>query len=145
MIYFKPLTRYAEWEWFKARTHTIRCEDSQGIVAFNEHGIQAICVADSFSPDSCNVHMAIDNALVIRHGFLHEISNHLFNVCGRNHIFGLVPSNNERAIKFDKHIGFTEVARIPDGVGTGTDYVVLRMDKADCPWLTRQTEEEEAA
>jgi hypothetical protein len=144
MIRFKPLTEQAEWTWFKERTHVLQCEDSQGIVAFDDRGIQAVLVADSFSPDACNVHMAIGNPMVIRHGFLNEVGNHLFNICGRNHIFGLVPSNNEKALKFDLHIGFREVCRIPDGVGTGTDYIVLRMDKSECPWITQPVEEEAA-
>lgn len=136
MIYFSALMFDAEWEWFKERTHVIRCEDTGGVVARDGRGrILAVCVWDSFSPDSCCVHMAIDNPLVIRHGFLHEVARHLFEVCKRSHIFGMVPSTNEKALKFDKHIGFQEVTRIPDGVGTGVDYIILRMDKENCPWL----------
>ena len=141
MIQFAPMTTQEQWLWFKERTHVILCEDTQGIVAMDQQGdILAILVADSFSPDSCNVHMAVDNPMVIRHGFLNEVARHLFITCGRNHIFGLVPSNNKKALKFDKHIGFEEVARIPDGVGSGTDYVVLRMDKETCPWLDQKKE-----
>lgn len=138
---FKPLTTETEWKWMKERTHVIACEDSQGIVAYDAGGrILAVCVADSFTPDSCNVHMAIDSPLVIKHGFLHEIGTHLFETCGRSHIFGLVPASNAKALKFDKHIGFNEVARIPDGVGTGTDYVVMRMNKEDCRWIRKEEE-----
>ena len=145
MIQFKALDNQHEWEWFKGRTHVIQCEDSQGIVAVSAEGnILAICVADSFSPDSCNVHMAIDNPIVIRSGFLSECGRHLFHHLKRNHIFGLVPSNNARALKFNKHIGWREVARIPDGVGTGTDYVILRMDKAECRWIDQPAKEEAA-
>lgn len=141
MIRFEPMTTDAQWVWFKSRTHVILCEDTQGIVALDgDDKILAILVADSFSPDSCNVHMAIDNPVVIRRGFLQEVARHLFIACNRNHIFGLVPANNKKALKFDKHIGFKEVARIPDGVGSGTDYVVLRMDKATCPWLEQREE-----
>ena len=145
MIAFKPMTTMEEFLWFKERTHVIRCEDTQGIVAVDRGGdILAVCVADSFSPDSCNVHMAIDNPHVIRRGFLSEIARHLFVTCGRSHIFGLVPSTNQKALKFDKHIGFEEVCRIPDGVGTGVDYIVLRMDKATCPWLNEEQKREAA-
>lgn len=145
MILFKALSDDEEWQWFKQRTSVIRCEDTQGIVAVAPSGrILAICVADSFSPDSCNVHMAIDKPIVIKHGFLHEIARHLFITCNRSHIFGLVPSNNEKAIKFDKHLGWREVARIPDGVGTGTDYIIFRMDRDECRWLEKPTKEEAA-
>jgi hypothetical protein len=144
-VQFKPMTEMDEWEFFKSKTHAIRCEDTQGIIAYSESGkILAACVADSFYSDSCNVHMFIDSPIVIKHGFLHEAFNHIFNFCKRSHIFGHVPSDNKKALKLNKHIGFTEVCRIPDGVGTGTDYVVLRMNKIDCPWIKHEKQEEAA-
>ena len=141
MIQFKPLTTQEEWQWFKQRTPVIACEDSQGIVAFDERGIQAVCVADSFSVDACNVHFAIDSPMVIRRGFLHEIARHLFCVCNRNRIFGLVPDNNEKAIKLDKHIGFTEVARVPRALSKNIGYVVMVLEKEDCRWLPEELRE----
>lgn len=145
MITLKPLTTDAEWKWFAIRTMVIACADTQGIVAVDEKGdIQAIAVFDSFTVDACNVHFAISNPFVIRHGFLHAIARHLFTTCKRKRIFGLVPSNNEKALKLDKHIGMVEVARVPDAVREGVDYVIVRMNKEDCRWL-EQIKEEEAA
>jgi hypothetical protein len=137
MIQFKPLTAKSEWAWFHQRTFTIACEDSQGIVAYDDstQTIAAVCVADSFTVDACNVHFAIERPIVIKHGFLHEIARHLFIACGRKRIFGLVPANNSKALKLDTHIGFREVARVPDGYAEGIDYVVLRMDRETSPWL----------
>jgi hypothetical protein len=135
MIQFKPLDTAEEWAWIQDRAKVIACQDSQGIVAFDERGIAAICVADSFTVDACQVHFAIDRPLVIKHGFLHEIARHLFTVCGRKRIFGLVPANNKKALKLDTHIGFVEVTRVPDGYAEGIDYVVLRMDRETTPWL----------
>ena len=144
MVKFKPMTENHERAFFNEKTHVIRCEDTQGIVAYSATGkILACMVADSFSPDSCNLHVFIDSPMVIKHGFLLECFTHIFHVCKRSHVFGLVPSNNEKALKFNRHIGFTEVCRIPDGVGTGTDYVIMRMDKADCQWIVHETEIEE--
>ena len=102
--------------------------------------IQAIAVFDSFTVDACSVHFAIDNPFVIKHGFLNEIARHLFIQCGRKRIFGLVPSNNEKALKLDKHIGMEEVARIPDAVKEGVDYIVMRMDKESCRWIEQNKE-----
>jgi hypothetical protein len=142
MIQFSALDTQESWDWFKERTHVIQCEDSQGMVAYSATGkILAVMVADNFSPDSCNVHVAIDSPIVIKHGFLVEAFHHLFNVCNRKHVFGLVPSNNAKALKFDRHIGFKESCCIPDGCGTGTDCIILRMDKVSCPWLDKIKEE----
>ena len=137
---FKPLTETEEWKWVQARAHPIACEDSQGLVAYDNDIIQAIAVFDSFTVDACSVHFAIDNPFVIKHGFLNEIARHLFIQCGRKRIFGLVPSNNEKALKLDKHIGMEEVARIPDAVKEGVDYIVMRMDKESCRWIEQNKE-----
>jgi L-amino acid N-acyltransferase YncA len=135
---FVPMLTQAEFKWFKERTHVLLCEDMQGLVAYRGDTILAACVADTFTVHSCNVHMAIDNPMVLRHGFLEEIAHHLFNVRGCHRIFGLVPDNNEKALKLDKHIGFKEVTRVPDALADGIGYIVMRMDKEECPWLKKE-------
>ena len=141
---FSPLQTTQEWEWVQERAHPICCEDSQGLVVYDNDIIKAIAVFDSFTVDACSVHFAIDDPLVIKHGFLNEIARHLFIQCGRKRIFGLVPSNNEKALKLDKHIGMEEVARIPHAMSEGVDYVVLCMTKEQCRWLPQEVKEEAA-
>lgn len=131
---FTPMTML-HWEWVKEKAHVIRCEDTQGITALREGEIQAVAVFDSFTACACNVHMAIVNPFVIRAGFLNEIGRHLFVVCGRSRIFGLVPSNNPKALKLNRHIGMIEVARVPDALDEGVDYIVMEMEKARCRWI----------
>jgi len=144
-VRFKALDTVAEWVWFKTRVPFTASEDSQGIVAMLGDDIVAICVADGFNKDSCNVHYAIDNPMVIRRGFLNEVFRHLFITCGKKRVFGLVPANNQKALKLDLHIGFSEVCRIPDGFETGIDYVVIRMDREDCRWICAADEDRRAA
>jgi hypothetical protein len=133
---FVPLLGAHEWDWMKARAHMITCEDSRGIVAYDDKNrIAACCVFDSFTADSCNVHIAIDNPLVIRSGFLKEIFRYLFVESGRKRIFGFIPANNEKSLNFSKHVGWVEDKRITNGFATGIDYVVLCMEKADCRWI----------
>jgi len=139
MIHFKALDTGQEWAWLQLKAGVIACQDSQGIVAYDDTGaIAAICAADSFTTDACQVHFAIDRPIVIKYGFLHEIARHLFIACNRDRIFGLVPANNAKALKLDTHIGFREVARVPDGYAKGVDYIVLRMDRDTSPWLEQQ-------
>jgi len=107
----------------------------------NDHSIAAVAVFDSFSPDGCNVHWAIANPMVLRHNFLETIAHYLFVTRERKRIYGLVPSNNARALKFDKHIGMREIARIPHAMGEGVDYIVMTMLREDCPWLAKELRE----
>lgn len=142
MFIFLPLTKVQEWEWVRERAYPIRCEDTQGIVAYDENGsIQACVVLDSFTVDACSAHIAIDNPFVIRHGFLHEVARHVFIACNRKRLFGLVPANNEKALKLDLHMGFEEVARIPDAYASGVDYIVIRMERQNCRWLPQEVRE----
>jgi hypothetical protein len=73
-VKFFPLELPHEWEWVRQRTHVIACEDSQGIVVYDNNGIAAIAVLDSFTVDGCCVHLAIDNPLAIRHGLFSEVA-----------------------------------------------------------------------
>jgi hypothetical protein len=141
VIYFKPMTNMLEWTWIKERTHAIRCEDTQGIVAYREGEIQAAAAFDSFTDSACSVHIAMDNPFAIKYGFLREIANHLFITCGRKRIFGLVPSNNVKALAFDYKIGMKELTCIPNAVAEGVDYVVLHMPKEECVWLHKEPAE----
>jgi RimJ/RimL family protein N-acetyltransferase len=134
---FVPLTTQEQWDWIDQRCYPIRDQYTTGIVAYDNTGkIAAMFVCDSFSRDSCGVHLAIDNPAVIRRGFLNECLNYIFNTRGRSRVFGAVPADNTKALKFNTHIGFREVARIPDGYATGVDTVIMRMDADDNRWVT---------
>jgi hypothetical protein len=142
---FEPLQHGWEWDWFKKRTSVIAMEDSQGLVVYNgDATIAAGAVFDSFTEDGCQVHWAVDNPMVLRRGFLQEIARHLFVTRGRERIFGLVPDNNKRALKFDEHIGMREIARIPHALGEGVGYIVMTMTKDECRWLADEFKEEAA-
>ncbi len=136
MVAFRAMTDL-DWLWIKARAKPIRCEDTQGIMAYEgESGkVLAGCALDSFTVTSCLSHMAIDNPNVLRHGFLQALAWHIFVTCGRTNVMGIVPSTNDRALKFNRHIGFREVSRIPDGYDVGIDYVVMQMTRDECKWL----------
>jgi len=60
-------------------------------------------------------------------------------------LFGQVPSDNLRALEFDRKLGFKIEARIPD-VFPNADLVVLKMRKSECRWLKlKRSAMEEAA
>jgi hypothetical protein len=141
-VRFAQLSTQTEWNWFVERTHVLAVEDSTGIVAYEDDGrLAAVMVADSFSPDGCNAHWAIENPMVIKHGFINEVARHLFITRGRKRIFGLIPANNANSLRFSKHIGMNEVARIPHAMGEGIDYIVMVMLREDTRWLTDEMRE----
>ncbi len=147
MIEFYPLVVWDEEgytdEWLLVQEHIgIRwCEDTTGIVAVDATGKMAgICVFDTWSRGSVQVHIWITNPFAIKAGFLTEISNYAFGLGGVESLIGLIPADNEKALNFDEKIGFTEVYRVKDGHAPGVDTVVMQMLKEDCRWLTIKEE-----
>ena len=140
-MYFKPMNTEAEWEWFVKRTFCIRCEDSCGIVAYSSTGqIKAVVGVDSLTQVACNIHLAVESPMVFKYGLLQEASHLVFDVLKRERMFGLVPSTNLKALKLNRHLGFTQVAEIPDAVADGVGYCILSLEKEDCSWYTKTEE-----
>ena len=137
MITFHGLDRES-WSWLVARTPVVYTEETTGIVARNEKGeIQAVCVFDSWTKTCVTVSFAIDNPMVIRHGFFNEIANFVFGTADRTYMLGLVDSDNAKALKADKHIGFHIEHTIKDGRDIGTDIHIMKMHRDDCIYFTK--------
>ena len=133
-VAFKPITCDEEWAWFKERNPLSTVSDMTSILAYNvDTGERlACCVMDTWTETSCQVHFAIDNPFVIRHGFFQEISKFVYDTAGRLIMYGLVPSDNTKALTLDKKIGFREITILKDAFKRGVDYVLLEMRKEDC-------------
>ena len=132
---FTALTDEA-WEWVKARASPVRCEDTKGIVAWKEDGtIAAVVIMDSWAYNSVQVHLAIDDPMVLRHGLFEEAARHIHEVCDRDVIIGLVPADNAKAIKLNTHMGYREVYRVRDGYKKGVDYIIMELRREDNRWL----------
>ena len=61
-----------------------------------------------------------------------------FNKLGLRVILATVSSNNEEALKLDRHLGFVDKAYIEDAHKDG-DLVILTMRKEECKWLHLDT------
>lgn len=88
---------------------------------------------DGWNGASCQMHVAGEGNWVSKE-LIRVTFDYVFNVAGLNVLLGLVPSANEKALRFDKHVGFVEVARIegahPDGA-----LVVLELRRENCRFL----------
>ena len=110
------------------------CEDTQGIIALNHRDeVVAACILDSWSFNSCQIHIWIDNPFVLKHGFQEAVFKHVFDTCEREVIIGITPDDNPKALKFIKHMGFKEIVRIKDGYKDGIDYVITEFRKDAYP------------
>jgi len=127
------------WNWLHRRCHPILCADTIGITAVDEKSnIMAVAAMDSWAPNSCQLHWAIDNPMVLRHGFIEELCEFVFNTRDRGMIIGLVPATNEKAIKLNKHIGMEEIGRVAGGYEIGCDLVIMQLHRDKCRWITEE-------
>lgn len=132
-VKFRGLQGKEDWAWFTARNPACLTENTTGVVAVDGNDkILACCIMDSWTETSCQAHYAIDNPIVLRRGFFEEISKFVFDTAKRMYIYGLVPSDNEKALRLNKKIGFKEVTRLKDAFKLGVDYVILELKKEHC-------------
>lgn len=59
-----------------------------------------------------------------------------FDQLGVDKLFGQIPSDNRKALDFNRKLGFIDEVRVP-GVFPGADLIVMSMTRAQCRWLKR--------
>tara|TARA_R110000851_G_scaffold288960_1_gene443086 strand:- start:5486 stop:5905 length:420 start_codon:yes stop_codon:yes gene_type:complete len=126
-----------DWGWVKQRVDIHRVEDTCGIMAvdLDTNTTVAACILDSWTPNSVQGHMVIDNSLVLRHQFLECCANYIYDVRGVKYVMGVVPDNNKKAIKMNKHMGYTVIAEVPDVIEDGCGVVIMQLTKENCTFL----------
>ena len=131
------------WPQVQEDIKCIQMADTCGVIAIEKDSgeLLAAGVADTFSYTGCQVHMLIKNPLILRHKWLEAVFGYIFETCNRHVIVGLVPGDNKKAIKLNKHVGYKEVYRIKGGFNVGVDYVIMEMRREDCRWINQIKEE----
>tara|TARA_R100001129_G_scaffold186433_1_gene178149 strand:+ start:1835 stop:2245 length:411 start_codon:yes stop_codon:yes gene_type:complete len=66
---------------------------------------------------------------------LHAAFDYPFNKCGVGIVFGVVNSLNDKVLKYDIKLGFTEKMRWEGMHDDGGDLILLEMHKRDCKWI----------
>jgi len=101
------------------------------------HMINAVVAYDSFIGRVCSMHIAGEGVNWLDKTFLYVAFHYPFVLCDFVSIIATVPGDNEKALRFDKRIGFKTFDIIKDGWKPGISLHVLKMDKKDCRWLSR--------
>lgn len=126
-----------DWGWINSKVPILRVEDTTGIIMLdldkNEH--VAALVLDNFTRNSVQGHFVVDNPMALRHGFAIECADLIFNVLDKKFLYAQVPGSNEKAIKLNKHLGFTEKTRLPDAYADGVDFIIMELAKENCVCL----------
>lgn len=135
--YFRALYGPFDWGWINQQVGIIQCEDTTGITAIDLDTNETVgaCVMDNWTNNSVQAHFMVSTPMILRHGFLEECFDFMFNEKGLKYIYGMVPANNAKALKLNKHMGFTERLRLPEAYADGVDYVVMELTRDNCKYL----------
>ena len=110
-------------QWFLERNPIDATFGIKGLVAWDKK-ILGMIVFDTWTENSCQVHIAISTPMVFKHGFLEEAFRYVFEDTGRGIIYGVTPSDNKKALKFNEHAGFVEIYRLKDAHVVGVDLII---------------------
>ena len=135
-IGFRALNLRTDWPWCNDQIGLVRVEDTSGIIAFDQDTNKQLAAVlfDNWTGNSVQAHMIITNPLVIKHGFLTLAYDFAFKHKKLKYIYGLVPADNVKAVKFNKHMGWTIKTRLPEAYADGVDYLVMQVTPED--WAT---------
>lgn len=104
-------------------------------VAFNE-----------FMGNLCQIHVAMAKEYAYTpKEMLRETFQFAFDGLKRKKLVGVVSSLNEKALRFDTHLGFTEHTRFEDALAEGDDIIILTMTPEQCRYYKPHEPKEEKA
>ena len=128
-----------DWAWVMKQVAILRVEDTGGMVAVNQETgeLLAACIWDNWTKNSVQCHFIVIDKAALKHGFVEEIADYIFNHQGKKFIYGMVPGDNEKALKINEHLGFTVKMRLEDAWADGVDYVVMELKKENCPYFPK--------
>ena len=118
------------------------CGDFQAIFWLDSSNkIEWVVGYTAFIGKTCQMHM-----VNLRGGYtpkllLKSAFEYPFKYCDLQKVFGIVNSNNTKAMEYDQKLGFKEVIRFNGVHDDGGDIVVFEMDKADCRWIRERKHE----
>lgn len=129
----RAMTQF-DWPEISDCLKVVLMENTKGMVCEHEGQLLAAMVCDSWTENSVQCHIMVMDRRALRHGFHKECANYVFTQADRKKMIGIVPSDNEKALKLDKHFGFEELCRIEDAFSDGVDAVVMELKRENCPY-----------
>lgn len=120
------------YPWIAKRAGIVIEGGFRALEAVDGHTILGMVGYDGWMPNSCAMHVAIDKPIAVRR-LLKPAFRRAFEHVGV--IRGYVLSNNQKALDFDLHLGFTRIGFIPDCWSEGVGVHILAMRRDECRWL----------
>lgn len=107
-------------------------ERSRAIGLAKDGEIIAGVIYENWNGQSIFCHIAIEGRITA--SYLAAIFDYPFNVCNVKKIIVPVDATNAKSITLVEKMGFTEEARVKDGMANG-DLILFTLAKKDCKYL----------
>ena len=120
-------------EWLCAAIGLEATKDLVCIGSVVDGELRGVVGYDMYNGSSIAMHVAGKPGWLNRE-LLRVCFDYPFNICKVNVILGFVPSGNKEALRFNKHLGFTEDLVIPGGHPDGA-LSIMTMRRENCRYL----------
>lgn len=108
----------------------------QGIGLERDGDLIAGIIYEGFNKQSIWAHIAAaPGSQWLNKEYLRFCTNYPFEFCKVQMILGYMDASNAQALRFAKHLGFREEARIGQAARDGGDILILKMRKEDCRYM----------
>lgn len=130
-LVYRNFNGAVDWTWVNSHVGIQRVEDTGGLMAIDELTDNTVgaCVFDNWTANSVQTHFVLANSLVLKHGFLDVCYGFVFNTMKRKFMYGLVPGNNTKAIKLNKHMGWAVKTTLPEAYADKVDYLLMEFTR----------------
>ena len=133
---FRPLCGETDWAYVQEHAGVLRVADTMGFVWEDElGGLVGAAIMDNWTDNSVHMHQVMTSLEVLKQDGHREVFDFVFNEMGRKYIYGMVPGDNEKAIKVNLTMGFTEKVRLVEAWADGVDWIMFEMAKENCRYL----------
>lgn len=137
-MFFELITDHSAGHWTAGQTKGKYFEaNSQSIGLKRNDEFVAGVIYENWNRRTITCHIAIAGRMTSR--YLAIIFDYPFNVCDVKKIIVPVDSTNSKSINLVEKMGFTEEARIKDGMADG-DMILYTLAKNDCKYLGERYE-----
>lgn len=125
--------------WAEKRLAVRFFDDARVIGWGDQDEVRAVAVYERWSCNDCSVHLVSDGRPGwLSRRFLAAGFHYPFVTAGLRRITGLVPADNHKAIRLNRHFGYREEGRLRFAAENGSDLIIMGMLREECIFIPKE-------
>lgn len=115
--------------------------DAQAIGLERGGDLIAVAVFDTFSTTDCMIHIASDGSgHWLTRAFLAHVFSFPFIQCGYLRVMSPIDESNQRALRFNRHLGFEQEGRHPFAAKDGGAVLTMGLLRDHCRFIPKSAQ-----